>query len=244
MRSRSAPPFLIACVLLAVSGCSRTSGPAAALPALSAQVAVATETEEPAGFAFAQDEGGRLAYERLAVSRAEALESVPFATAPRPWRSAKLEQLPSAALALIDVPAIAHVSALEHSKPARARPALDTPPLVMNDKTVLAALPAFQAAPKVRVEGPDPLKVPPLVTSSRPPETLSPAADPTEEASRQIALAALTVLRTQPAPFLRLTIPDPFEHLKAVRLRSTPTEPIEPASPVGRPPLPPFVLRK
>jgi hypothetical protein len=241
MRLAESTLWLSLSLVATASGCSRSTEPA---PVLSGQVAFAKEADESPGFAFAQDEGGRLAFERLAAGRAEAVSPVPFVMSPKPWRAAKLEQLPNLPMAPIDTPTTGHLLAPANSRVVRIRPALDVPPLAMGDKAPLPLLPAFLPGPKARVETPNPLAVPPLITSGRPPEALLPFVDPTEEASRQAALVGIALLRNQPAPFLRLTIPDPFENLKAVRLRSAPVEPIEPAAPIGRPPLPPMQVTK
>ena len=44
--------------------------------------------------------------------------------------------------------------------------------------------------------------------------------DPSGEASLVAALAPTVPDRTTPAPFLKLNLPDPFEHRNAVRLRT------------------------
>jgi hypothetical protein len=48
--------------------------------------------------------------------------------------------------------------------------------------------------------------------------------DPTEEVSQAAALAQMIPDRSSPAPFLRLALPDPFEHRNVVRLTRPPKE--------------------
>jgi hypothetical protein len=59
---------------------------------------------------------------------------------------------------------------------------------------------------------------------------------PTAEASAALAVAAPIAPRVKPAPFLRLSLPDPFENAQAVRLRVPPAEePAPPGLPSGPP---------
>jgi hypothetical protein len=60
--------------------------------------------------------------------------------------------------------------------------------------------------------------------------------DPTPEVSLAAVLAQPVPVRSAPAPFLRLNLPDPFEHAQAVRLRTLPAE--DPTPPVAFPRLP------
>jgi hypothetical protein len=63
---------------------------------------------------------------------------------------------------------------------------------------------------------------PPLL--GQPVPDRAPLDDPTTDASLAAALAAPMPSRTNPAPFLKLTLPDPFENRETGRLRSTPPE--------------------
>ncbi len=60
--------------------------------------------------------------------------------------------------------------------------------------------------------------------------------DTTGEASVAAALARIPPSRTTPAPFLRLTLPDPFEHRNTVRVRTPPPEDATPAGGAPRTP--------
>jgi hypothetical protein len=55
-------------------------------------------------------------------------------------------------------------------------------------------------------------------------------ADPTAESSTAAALQAVIPLRSSAAPFIRLNLPDPFEHREAIRLRTPPPEDPTPAN--------------
>ena len=76
----------------------------------------------------------------------------------------------------------------------------------------------------VRLPSPDVNLPPPLPMLALPVADRVSVDDPTSEASRQAALAAAAPVRTTPTPFVRLTIPDPFEHARAVRLHTPPVE--------------------
>jgi hypothetical protein len=64
----------------------------------------------------------------------------------------------------------------------------------------------------------------PLPILARPATDRAPLTDPTPEVSLAAVLAAAVPVRTTPAPFVRLTLPDPFEHAQTVRLRTPPEE--------------------
>jgi hypothetical protein len=99
--------------------------------------------------------------------------------------------------------------------------------------------PRLPALPPARVGSPDPACPPLLWGGARyRPGRPSPTSDPVLDLSRQAALAARPPLRESPAPFLRLTIPDPFESVAAVRLREPPPDDDPPASAVELPPGP------
>lgn len=91
------------------------------------------------------------------------------------------------------------------------------------------------AGPKVAWPSPEVNQPIPLPILARPVADRASLDDPSGEASRSAALAAPVSDRATPAPALRLTLPDPFEHLSTVRLRTPPPEAPLPADHV-RPP--------
>lgn len=80
------------------------------------------------------------------------------------------------------------------------------------------------AGPKVAWPSPDIYQPIPLPILARPVTDRASLDDPSGEASQAAALASMVPDRTTPAPFLRLTLPDPFEHRNAIRLRTPPPE--------------------
>jgi hypothetical protein len=85
-----------------------------------------------------------------------------------------------------------------------------------------------QIAPEVRLA----VRLPSL---SQPPVDRASLDDPTADISVATSLASAPPERKAPAPFLRVTLPDPFEHHHPLRLRIAPAE--EPL-PADAPPAP------
>jgi hypothetical protein len=99
-----------------------------------------------------------------------------------------------------------------------------------------AERPPLVAGERVRESSPDlnqPLALANL--GQKQPET-PPADDPTTDSSGAAALAAPPPPRGKPAPFLRLTLPDPYEHRQSVRLRKDWPEDSAPTSSTPHPP--------
>ena len=88
-------------------------------------------------------------------------------------------------------------------------------------------------APSVDVNRP-----PPLPGLGGPALDRAPLDDPTADGSLAAALAAAPPERTAPAPFQKLTVPDPFEHRQVVRLHTTPAEDTTPVAAAPRGPKP------
>jgi hypothetical protein len=75
-----------------------------------------------------------------------------------------------------------------------------------------------------RVASIDVSRPPALPLTPRPTADRASLDDPTAEFSAQQAVAAPPPGRTSPAPFVRINLPDPFEHASAVRLRTPPAD--------------------
>jgi hypothetical protein len=92
-------------------------------------------------------------------------------------------------------------------------------------------------APKIpRIAAPDVNQPAPLPILATPQPDRAPLTDVTSESSRAAALSGALPSRVTPAPFVRQQIPDPFEHQKALRLRSPIAEDSNPP-PTITPPL-------
>jgi hypothetical protein len=87
------------------------------------------------------------------------------------------------------------------------------PPLARDlSAPVLPQQNELPAGKRIKTPGPDFTKPPALPVLARPQSDREPLTDPTLEAGTQAALTAFLPVRTRPAPFLRLNLPDPFEH--------------------------------
>jgi hypothetical protein len=89
--------------------------------------------------------------------------------------------------------------------------------------------------PLARWPSPDPELPVPLPILAQPHMDRAPLADPTVDASNAAALETAMPMRDAPAPFLRINLPDPFEHQQAIRLRTPPSEDPMPAVTITRP---------
>lgn len=122
---------------------------------------------------------------------------------------------------------------------------LPTAPLPSPD----VALPAPLALPATAREfsiGPNPALITVWIATSpapemrgRPPAWDRPqlATDPTEAIIRTAPLATPTGLRETPPPFLRVSLPDPFEQITIAELRTPPPETDAPVASFFRPPV-------
>ncbi len=192
-----------------------------------------TKKGEEEGFRFPNDKGGEVLARVLAPSvdvRAVRVQKPRRQTAP-----ASLEA-PSLALPPAQ-PAMPRV-ALEWKRPTLL------PRLVIDETLGGGAEPglpealAFATGAKTRDAGVDVNQPPPLPRLGQPVPDRASLEDPTTEASMSAAIAAKVPLRTRPAPFQRLSIPDPFENYIAVPKSALPPEPAEPPLGPARNPKP------
>jgi hypothetical protein len=79
----------------------------------------------------------------------------------------------------------------------------------------------LDANPPISVPSPDVNKPPVLVQVKQPAPDAVSVTDPTQDASQQAALEGTPSPRTEAAPFLRLTLPDPFLNRKVSDLYET-----------------------
>jgi hypothetical protein len=190
--------------------------------------------QEGGQFHFAKDRGGKFLAELLPPSENLPRLASDRPTGPRPSLTPPILRRPG--LPWPENQAIA----------ATARPGL--PPRLMRPRPVAEEVPLALAFPepvtpeqpllaageRAREASPDlrePLPLP--VLGQKQPE-LPAAEDPTSDASARVALAPLSLTRMKPAPFLRLNLPDPFEHRLAVRLRREPSEDPSPVTAAPR----------
>ena len=218
------------CGLLFVSlGCSRSAvvvvpdNPSSADESTASERRVARgqdgETDGVA-FAFPEDEGGVLLAKVLPPTETEAAETdrakpVRRSSVSANWKLPALP-LPPTLTALPRLPA--------PSKPSHLRPRLAIEE-TLGELPDAVILPQIQALPNgervsvASVDANEPLALPILALPVTDRASLD---DPTMEASIVAAVAATIPSRTAKAPFLKLTLPDPYDHRRS---ETTPTLP-------------------
>jgi hypothetical protein len=109
----------------------------------------------------------------------------------------------------------------------KQRPAQLPEPLPLFDQLASPRLPEAQhllVGPRLRMPSPDVNQPPPLPILAHQVLDRTSLDDPTLDASLAMALALAPPIRVNPAPFLRLVLPNPFEHRETGRLRQPPPE--------------------
>jgi hypothetical protein len=227
-------------LLLALLGCSRSAvvmAPAGAPHAdESDSPAVARgKSDEPAGtpFAFPEDASGVLLAKVLPPKQPEV--SRLDRAAPPSYPSASLQMKPPALPLPPSHAAIPRLPAAIKPVPLRPRLALDETPSGLPDSPVLPALPSLPDTGRVRVPSVDVNQPIPLPVLAQPVSDRASLDDPTADASVTAALAAPIPSRTTKAPFLKRTLPDPYDHRRS-RTTAAPEEQTEP--PLGTPQTP------
>jgi hypothetical protein len=168
---------------------------------------------EPQGFRFPDDPGGALLAKVLSPGEA-APPSAARTTGPRPLPPPDLEPLPLS-LPASRPPLVPHL-------PVQKGQSLP-PRLILEDTLggprrdpALPSGPTLTAGERTRIPSVDVNKPIPLPILAQPVTDRAPLDDATGEASTAAALSAPMPRRTTPAPFLRLMLPDPYEHRRPV----------------------------
>ena len=175
-------------------------------------------------FPFPADKGGRLLADRLRpANQVPPLPEDKPAAAKRLAGPAKLEN-PELSMPKVPVPAPPSIP-VRKTKPIRPTLVEAEPPLSRQRLDLPGPGPVkLSAGPKVAWPSADITQPIPLPILARQVTDRASLDDPSGDASQAAALASKVPDRTALAPFLRLTIPDPFEHRNAVRLRAAPLE--------------------
>ena len=190
-----------------------------------------------AGFPFPRDRAGKL----VAATLQPAEKGFAWRSAERrPWRGPRHLEHPEVTLPPYrgDVVRLSPAVARGAVRPA----ALPEGPPLAHEQTdarppedLRLPAPALARLPAPNVEEPPPL---PFLSGAQPDRPA--LTDPTGPASIDATLAGVVPVRTTPAPFERLNIPDPFEHYQTARLRLPPPE--TPPAPQQLPRTPPKSL--
>jgi hypothetical protein len=228
-------------VAVGIAGCARRSvavDPGAGEGRLKPGSSVAQDDKPGSAerFQFSPDKGGKLLDETLRPPQKLADET----GTPQPKR---LKAPPA-----VEQPAVAlTMPALPMARPALLPKALPLRPHVLAEEAPLTGyrsdpapvtIQRLPAGALVRVSSADVNLPPPLPILASPGIDRAPLDDPTAEDSLKSALAAVPPIRSNPAPFQRLNLPDPFENAQTVRLRALPPEEQSPATGPVRPPKP------
>jgi hypothetical protein len=218
-------------LLLGLSGCSRSTvvvAPESPSPSEAAQVTRAKGEGEAdkATFAFPADKGGALLAKVLPPRQTEAAQP-DRARRPRPSPppfSVKVPTLPLPA----SPPAAVRLPLPK--KPSALQPQLVTQETLggWQDAPALPEVVSLPAGERVRLPSVDVNQPIPLPVLAQLVPDRAPLDDATAEASAAAAVAAPPPQRLNMAPFLRLTLPDPYDH----RRTGTIPVPAEGAEPV------------
>ncbi len=241
MLFRSCSPLGKMCcggLLLALLGCSRSavvvdpeSASHAEESAVSRRVARGQDAEgENARFTFPDDAGGVLLAKVLPPKETD--PSSFERTQPRRRSSSPLRMKPPTIPLPPSHAAMPHPPVLTKSAPLRPRLVIDETLSGLPDTPIPPQLPSLPERRRVRVSSVDVNQPIPLPILGQPVSDRASLDDPTAEASSKAALAASIPSRRTKAPFLKLTLPDPYDHRRPETI-SIPVEKAEP--PLGSP---------
>jgi hypothetical protein len=216
-------------IVLALSGCGKSSVGArprgqlagensadrAALKQTDGEKNALAANEE---FMFPPDKEGKLLAEVLRPSEKPLGPLAPEALKPRRFSASPSVEKPQLPLlpSTVEMPRQA-----DTQKGTQVRPGLlpEEPPLAHYQIAVAQPEPIkLPAGPRVRLPSTNVNQPIPLPILAQPISDRVPLDDPTVTVSHSAALAETFPGRTNPAPFLRLTLPDPFEHRNVIRL--------------------------
>lgn len=117
------------------------------------------------------------------------------------------------------------VLAPEQLRSARARPAIDVPLLAAESDPARPSYPALPHGAKSLNPSTDPQRVAALARFAMPPEAVTrPSDDPTSQPAYLLITRPVPLAQANPAPLLRLSIPDPFEQIRVIQLRPAPAD--------------------
>jgi hypothetical protein len=202
----------------------------------------------PVGQSRARLAAAEFPQDRLAPPRHVALPVIPAATQPQPRDTSKMDS-PSAArwsLPLAGIPSQPLILEPERQPVTWQRPVVDSPPLAVDNRPTMPAPITLIVTQRAFVASADPYHAAPLgplpPPIERPRQTIE---DPTAGSVGAAVVAAQPLPLANPAPLLRLTLPDPYARLRAVELAQPPDDADAPEASRLRPlpaPLPPATL--
>lgn len=190
--------------------------------------------EEPGdGFRFPDDKGGRMLAKVLPPADKAPAPDGTVASGPKRLPGAPALEQPSVPLGP-NQGQVPRLPANRPGPPLRPRPLPDELPLA-GGRAEPPQESQFFAGDRVRLPGPDANQPAPLPVLAVPAPDRGALDDPTADFSAAAVQAAAMPGREAPAPYAKLSLPDPFENRNAARLREAPPEKGDPvtAAPKG-----------
>jgi hypothetical protein len=246
IRHRTAALLFTGALLSSLPGCGRTTAPAVAeepKPVVRAQSdqAPAGEKSDGAkkdeagdGFRFPDDKGGKMLAQVLPPADAVPAPGEGVASGPKRLPGAPALEQPSVPLAP-NQGQVPRLPAGRRGPPLRPRALPDElPPAAPRPEPPQET--QFPAGDRVRLPGPDVNQPVPLPVLAAPAPDRGSLDDPTADFSAAAAQSGPVPARAAPAPFARVSLPDPFENRDAVRVREAPPEKGDPVTAAPRPP--------
>ena len=178
--------------------------------------------------------------ERLVPPQKVALPPIPMIGQPAEARVFGAEKPRSHlwALPFAPFPGTPTLLATEQRPADWKRPALDVPGLASESDPTRPQFPHQPVSPRAFAASPDSTHPPVLARFPLPSEPLVAAGeDPSASAAFSVLTNAVPLASPNSVPLLRLSIPDPFEHLRVIRLTTPPADDDAPATAQNRPPL-------
>ena len=135
-------------------------------------------------------------------------------------------------------PGVPTVLATEQRPANWKRPALDVPGLASESDPTRPLFPIQPVSPRAYASAPNPAQSPALARFPIPAEPLVLAnEDPSASAAFAVLTVAVPLATPNSVPLLRLSIPDPFEQIRTIRLAAAPVDADDPVTAQDRPPL-------
>jgi hypothetical protein len=238
--------LLSGALLSALAGCGQPSAPAQVQkPDESAPIVAARgqadgarddpkKEESGEGFRFPDDKGGQMLAKVLPPEDRGPAATENLAPAPKRLPGAAGLEHPSVPLGP-NQGQVPRLPAGRKGPPLRPRPLPDELPL-SGARPEPPQEPQLPAGDRVRLPGPDINQPAPLPVLATPAPDRSPSDDPTGDFSIATVQGTAMPARTTPAPFAKVSLPDPFENRNAVRLREAPPEKSDPVTAAPKPP--------
>jgi hypothetical protein len=210
------------CAVLGLGGCGRQTvvAPVASevVPAKNPAEAAAENQGE---FAFPRDACGALLLRVLPPQDTAGQSSQ--AAAPVPWQAPRRFEVPNQPLPPEPAPGLVPALTLKDAWAPLRPHLLSSEDLEMPlERVQLPAVPLLPMAERARIAAVDIEQPVALPILAQPVAERASLEDPTMDASTAIALAAVLPQRAQPVPFLRLTVPEPYENRRPLTLAIPP----------------------